>query len=116
MPAYTSLLRSVLQPATPSADLVAYGRHFTQPSSLPSVASRRALTLFVLALCAASGMEGAPTPGAGAEGKQDLEVMQLGEAAFSGETGQEKRREVVEGVLQGGTATWCDEQVSLRRS
>lgn len=48
------------------------------------------------------------------EGQADkAEWVALGKAAFSGEKGEEARRDVVEGVLAAGSSGWCDEQVGI---
>lgn len=48
------------------------------------------------------------------EGQADeAEWVALGKAAFSGEKGEEARRDAVEGVLAAGSSGWCDEQVGI---
>lgn len=80
------------------------------------VVGRRVLGAFVTALCAGSGL---PEPSRIRsnevdEADDDAKWEKMGREAFAGEQGEDKRREVVEGVLSGGpTGGWCDEQVSF---
>jgi hypothetical protein len=78
------------------------------------VVGRRVLGAFVIALCANSGLEGKYYRNAeGEDGGDEARWEDMGGKAFAGKEGEEKRREVVEGLLSGGgTAGWCDEQVS----
>ena len=79
---------------------------------------RRVLDSYVLALCAGSGFDiksvSGYTPAEDAVNEQDISHWtSLGTSAFATERGEEVRKEVVEGVVEGGaSAGWCDEQVS----
>lgn len=79
---------------------------------------RRILDSYVLALCAGSGFDiksvAGYTPAEDAVNEQDISHWtSLGTSAFGTDRGEEVRKDVVEGVVDGGaSAGWCDEQVS----
>lgn len=76
------------------------------------VVGRRVLGAYVSALCGGSGLDRKDTAGADEVGDEDW--RKAGEETFKSESGEELRKEVVEGVLgEGGMSGWCDEQVSF---
>jgi COP9 signalosome complex subunit 4 len=79
------------------------------------VVGRRVLGAYVMALCGGGGLaeKDKRISGGGEEGGDEIKWEDEGRAAFSGEKGEEVRREVVKGVLEAqGMAGWCEEQVS----
>lgn len=130
---YLTLLSTLLTPASPTTPpsatpLIEFGTHFTTSTSTAVVVGRRVLSIYVLALCAGSGLEEkvvAPiVAAAGLEEGELGEWIKRGTAAFGGGQGgeeggkeeeegkQERRGEVVAGVLEKGASGWCEEQVS----
>ena len=83
---------------------------------MATVVGRRVLGAFVIALCAGSGMaRRSPVSGEAEDSEDEEKWAGLGTAAFKSVKGGEARREIVEGVLEGGgTGGWYDEQVSFR--
>ncbi|WVR09684.1 hypothetical protein IAU60_006759 [Kwoniella sp. DSM 27419] len=117
--AYLDQLHSLLSPAPSTIhDLTAFGRHFTTSTSTAMVVGRRVLGAFVTAMCGGTSLErkGTAALAQDEEGSADVNSWEeAGKAAFSGEHGAEVRRDVVEGVLAGGTNGWCDEQTAVLR-
>ncbi|KAK1922282.1 hypothetical protein DB88DRAFT_390410 [Papiliotrema laurentii] len=119
---YLNLLFSLLSPppSTPDA-LIAFGKHFIQSSTIPMAVGRRVLDSYVLALCAGSGFDiksvAGCTPAEDAGNEQDISHWtSLGTSAFGTDRGEEVRKDVVEGVVDGGaSAGWCDEQMTVLR-
>ena len=120
---YLTLLSTLLTPASPTTPpsatpLIEFGTHFTTSTSTAVVVGRRVLSIYVLALCAGSGLEEKVVAPIVAE------WIKRGTAAFGGGQGgeeggkeeeegkQERRGEVVAGVLEKGASGWCEEQVS----
>lgn len=115
--AYLSLLQSLLQPPLTSASpLIAFGTHFTTSNTVIIIVGRRILGAYLVALLAGTtvAQKGTAKVPLDEEGQADeAEWVALGKAAFSGEKGEEARRDVVEGVLAAGSSGWCDEQVGI---
>lgn len=111
---YLNFLTSLLSPApTSPRSLIDFGRHFTASTNMATVVGRRVLGAFVIALCAGSGIsKRTPMSGEAEDGGDEEKWEGMGREAFPGEKGAEMRRDVVEGVLEGGGTGWCDEQVS----
>ncbi|WVW86469.1 hypothetical protein I302_108517 [Kwoniella bestiolae CBS 10118] len=117
---YLSLLTTLLSSSPPSSNgLITFGRHFTTSTSMAMVVGRRVLGSYVISLCAGTSMEKKGTSALPLD--EDLtndqpRLEELGQEAFSGEKGEEVRRDVVEGVLGGGGLSgWCDEQTTVLR-
>lgn len=125
--AYLDLLSQLLSSLSSSSStqsLIDFGAHFTTSTSTAVVVGRRVLSIYVLALCAGSGVaekDSKPVvAAAGLEADELAEWAGKGEAAFGkGEVDEEgedkrgeKRGEVVRGVLEKGATGWCEEQVS----
>ncbi|WOO80576.1 COP9 signalosome complex subunit 4 [Vanrija pseudolonga] len=108
--AYLSLLATLLTPTASAADLTAFGRHFTTSTSMAMVVGRRVLGDYVAAL--AAGTDYRPTLAAEADDDR-AKWDAAGLAAFTGR--DDVRREVVEGVLAGDLAGWCEEQTTALR-
>jgi COP9 signalosome complex subunit 4 len=72
------------------------------------VVGRRVLGDFVSALCGGTDMQ---KKASGDDVEEEAQWAKIGKDVFEGEKGGEIRREVVEGVLAGGLAGWCEEQV-----
>lgn len=100
----------MLTPTASAADLIAFGRHFTTSTSMAMVVGRRVLGDYVTAL--AAGTDYRPTLAAEADDDR-AKWDAAGLAAFSGR--DDVRREVVEGVLAGDLAGWCEEQTTALR-
>ncbi|OWZ63432.1 COP9 signalosome complex subunit 4 [Cryptococcus neoformans] len=117
--AYLSLLQSLLQPPLTSASpLIAFGTHFTTSNTVIIIVGRRILGAYLVALLAGTtvAQKGTAKVPLDEEGQADeAEWVALGKAAFSGEKGEEARRDVVEGVLAAGSSGWCDEQITVLR-
>jgi len=74
------------------------------------VVGRRVLGDFVSALCGGTDLQKKQS-GSGDDVEEEAHWAKTGEEVFEGENGAEIRREVVEGVLAGALAGWCEEQV-----
>lgn len=109
METYLNLLTELLRSRN-AASLTSFGRHFSA-STYVGVVERRVFGAFVLALCAGSDLEETHTKLAYDPDMGDTDKWeQLGRAAFEGEDGDEKREQVVNGVLEGGpAAAWGDQ-------
>ncbi|TYJ52145.1 hypothetical protein B9479_007270 [Cryptococcus floricola] len=117
--AYLSLLASILSDHPhDSASYIAFAEHFTGGNNITSVLGRRVLGAFLVAVTAGTTLElkGTATIPLDEEGEGDkAKWEELGKQAFQGEKGEEARREVVEGILQGGNLGGSDEQVAVLR-
>ena len=74
------------------------------------VTARRILSSLTIALCAGSGLNVKISD----QDKGDTQNWtSKGASVFSGESGEERRMQVLAGVIESAQGvTWCDEQVS----
>ncbi|KAL7420467.1 hypothetical protein Q5752_004417 [Cryptotrichosporon argae] len=108
--AYLSTLETLLA-APQTAQLVAFGQHFTTSTTMAMVVGRRVLGSLVIALAAGTGVDRAP-----AEDVEDAaKWAALGQQAFATDAGAEVRRDAVDGIFEAETSGWCDEQTTTLR-
>ncbi|WRT69944.1 uncharacterized protein IL334_006935 [Kwoniella shivajii] len=115
---YLSLLKSLLETSSLSSNgLIIFGRLIITSPSMTMYVGRRVLGLYITVLCAGTSMEKKGTAQLHLEKRDEESIStweEIGKNAFQGEENGEIRKDVVEGVLNGGGISgWCDEQVTV---